>query len=335
MNTNKKELIDKINEKMVAAGVAEKEHEEYLSLEPFKKSLRWLPEENLQMMFDCDISNCKDFSEAYQAYGRCGALRFKPYLAPEGHDNPSLCIRRDRFLHMFRGYYFQVSGTVSGIHDCGCSSYRTDFLTRASYYESVFKKGLISYMLWWASMIDAGFNFDNFRNLFDTDRKVLEDFLEASMTYWGAKRDQHWSDIEPYIVFSVGNINKAERKMYQLCSDNKVYAYLAMGEKSVQVQLSKDRLLTITIPELIEGTGYCLDDEDDLDEFEDQVNTLKRSHYIEMIAVMALALSGIKMTFHNWYRLFGGLETMQHINAPGVTNVESLDDIYDCEPDEF
>lgn len=335
MNNKKKELINAIVEKMAAAGVSEGERDDFYMDEPFTDSLRWIPEENLQKMLSCDLSGCTSFQDAYQAFGKCGALKFTPYLVQEALENPSLCLRRNRFLHMFRGYYFQVSGTIDGIMDCGTGSYRTDFLVKASYSHLVMHKGIISYMLWWAALIDAGFVFDNFRTLFDTDKSSIEGFLNKSMEFWRAQRDQSWSDIEPYIVFSNGSINKAERKMYELHADNKVYAYLAMGEKSVQVQLSGNRLLTITIPDINEGVGYDLGDEDDLYDFEEQVDILEQNHYIEMLAVMALALSGIKITFHNWYRLFGGLESMPHINAPGVVAVKSLNDIYKCEPDEF
>lgn len=336
MNNKKKELINAITEKMTAAGVSEGKRNNYYMDKSFTESLRYLPEKNLQKMLDCDLSKCTSFSEAYQAFGRSGALRFKPYILQSHDDNPSLCIRRDRFLHMFRGYHFQVSGTEDGIGDCGSGAYRTDFITRASYCESMLTKGLISYMLWWAAMIDVGFNFDNFRDLFKNDKPVLEDFLNRSMGYWRVGRDQHWGDIEPYIVFSTGEIDKCKRTMYQLYDKvNKIGVYFAMGKKTVQVQLSKQRLLTITIPDLNEGVGYDLEDEDERDEYDSQVYILEQNHYIEMITVMALALCGVKLSFINWYLLFGESSNMPPINAPGVTTVHSLNDIYKKEPDEF
>lgn len=336
MNNKKKELINAIEEKMVVANVAEGERDDFLMGEPFIASLKWLPEENLQKMLACDLSQCTSFNEAYQAFGRNGAFRFQPYIVQNREDNPSLCIRRDRFLHMFRGNYFQVSGTESGIGDCGSGAYRMNFLTQTSYGEKIFTKGLISYMLWWAAMIDVGFGFDNFHKLFEKDRQVLDDFLDKSMSYWRVRRDQHWCDIDSYIEFSTGEIDKCKRTMYQLCDKaNKIGVYFAMGKKTVQVQLSGQRLLTITIPDFNEGVEYDLEDEDDKDDYDSQVYVLEQNHYIEMITVMALALCGIKLSFINWYILFGKRSDLPPINAPGVTTVRSLNDIYKKKPDEF
>lgn len=337
MNENKKELINKIAAMLEENGVPEPKYDDYVFSEEFTKSLRWLPEENLQKMLKCDLSKCKTFGDAYQVFGRNGTLRFTPYIVNNGEENPSMCIRRDRFLHMFRGYHFQVSGTVDGIGDCGSGAYRTDFLTSASYYEKMLNKGLIAYMLWWAAMADAGFGFDNFRALFDEDKSVLEDFLNKSTAYWGCHFNYKWSDIEPYIVFSSGEIDKCSRKMYQLIDKcNKLGIYFAMGKKTIQVQVSDCKLLTLTIPDLNEGAGYDLTDEDDLDEYESQVYVLEENHYIEMLTVLALSLCRVKLSFINWYLLTGsGCPNLKPINSPDVVTVKSLNDIYKCEPDEF
>lgn len=332
MNTNKKELINKMEEVLGEKyGMYMKTKDE----SSFIYSLRRLPIENLQKMVDCDISNCDEFDKAYQLYGRCGALRFKPYIITEEDDNPSLCIRHNRFLHMFRGYHFQASGTIDGIGDCGSGAYRTDFLTKGMYGDKIRNKGLISYMLWWAALIDVGFNFNNFYDMFSTNKEVLEQFLEKSMAYWGVQRNQHWSDIAPYIVFSEGTIDTFERKVCHIYDDKAgVVAYLAIGKKTIQVQMADNRLLTITIPEL-NDVGYDLQDEDQQWKFEDEVQTLEDNHYLEMIAVMALNLCGIKINFINWYAPFGKLKSMSKINAPAIKNIKSLNDIYNYEPDEF
>ena len=176
MNNTKQQLIDKVQETMAKNGVsAPSEKHKMPGVETFIQSLQWLPEENLQIMADCDISGCKSFQEAYQAYGRAGAFKFTPYLVDAKHSsNPCLCIRRNRFMHMFRGHYFQVSETVTGIIDHENGAYRTTFLTKVPYGNEMLRTGLISYMLWWAAFISVGFCFDNFRELFDANTRVLE-----------------------------------------------------------------------------------------------------------------------------------------------------------------
>lgn len=334
MNNTKQQLINKVQETMAKNGVsAPSEKHKMPGVETFIQSLQWLPEENLQIMADCDISGCKSFQEAYQAYGRAGAFKFTPYLVDAKYSsNPCLCIRRNRFMHMFRGHYFQVSETVTGIIDHENGAYRTTFLTKVPYGNEMLRTGLISYMLWWAAFISVGFCFDNFRELFDANTLVLEEYLQKCMEHYHVARDQHWEDLKKYIVWSNERIDPA-RTIYQLSGKdrNGSDAYLAVGTKSVQVELP-NVLLTINIPDLSEGVGRDPDDEDELMEHEYEVYTLEHNHYLEMITVMAIALCGFKISFINWYPLEEHTGMLPKTDYPVV---ESLNDIYDCVPDEF
>ena len=94
----------------------------------------------------------------------------------------------------------------------------------------------MSYMLWWAALIDVGFRFDNFIEAFNKDIKPIEKFLSDSMRYWNRSTSYKWSDVEKFITFSTGNIDIMQRKMYQLNDGDDVFAYLAIGKKSVQVE---------------------------------------------------------------------------------------------------
>lgn len=332
----KKELINKTYEKLNSMGITHlSDFKDMFDVdEDATCGLMFMPIENIQKLVECPLNKCTNLKDVYQAWGKCGALRFTPYEVDED-DNPSLVLRHNRFLHMFRGYSFQASGTSDGISDCGSGSYHTNFLTKTRYYNRVLHDGLISYMLWWAALIDVGFRFDNFIELFNKDIKPIEKFLADSMRYWNRDTGYKWSDVEKYITFDTGNIDTMQRKMYQLKDYNGVVAYLAIGKKSVQVETVDSTLLTIKIPELNEGTDYVLEDYDDLAEFEDEVHILEQNHYLEMIAVMALKLVGIHISFTNFYPLKGRMQTMRTINAPNVTNVTSLNDIYNCTPDEF
>ena len=332
----KKELINEIHEKLNSMGIIGlSDFEDMFNVnDDATQGLMFLPMENIQKLVDCPIDECKHLKDVYQAWGKCGALRFNPYEVDE-NCNPSLVLRQNRFLHMFRGYYFQASGTLDGIADYGSGSYRMNFLTQAHCYDRVLRESLISYMLWWAALIDVGFRFDNFVEAFNKDISSIEKFLSDSMKFWRRDTNYKWSDVEKYITFSTGNIDTTQRKMYQLKDDDGIIAYLSIGKNSVQVETADNTLLTIRIPDLNEGAGYDLADEDDLMEFEYEVDTLEYNNYLEMIAVMALKFMGIHISFINFYPLKGRMKTMRPINAPGVVNVKDLNDIYNCTPDEF
>ena len=333
----KMELIDEICKKLNDKGFNDTttfgNTIEFSTEDGTGRGLMFLPIENLVKLRDCEIDKYNTIVDIYQAWGRCGALKFTPYEV-DSRNNPSLVLRHDRFLHMFRGYSFQASGTVDGISDCGSGSYRTDFITRTSHFDRVLSRGLISYMLWWAALIDVGFRFDNFVEAFNKDITPIEKFLNDCTHYWNGSYNYMWADVERNITIGTGHIDTKERKMYQL-NDAGVIAYLAIGKKSVQVETADNVLVTITIPNLNEGSGYDLTDEDDLYDFEREVEILESNHYLEMIAVMALKLAGIHISFINYYPLRKHVVTMRPINAPDVVNVKSLNDIYRCTPDEF
>lgn len=336
MNTEKKELVNKLARLMDERGWS-KDNDGHLGSDiMFPTSAKWLPLENLRKLLSIDVSDCKDYSAAYQKWGREGALKFEPYIVNTAdHDNPSMCIRHDRFLHMFRGYYFQVSGTVDGIYSASNGSYHTNFLTMSGYYEKVLSKSLLAYLLWWAAMIDAGFYFDNFSNQFDNNRDVQEKFINASAKYWRFEGKYTWDDIEPYIEWSEDKLDGVNRRVFEFSGHGVICARFSYGYKTVQVETEDRGLLTITIPDSVIGTGYDLENEDDYEEYEMQVQTLRSNHYVHMILCMALKLSGINMNFMAGYSLSPKIHGLRGLNVPGIIKVEDLNDIYKVEPDEM
>lgn len=308
---------------------------EFKESDGFGKKLQYVPRENLVKMLNCEVSDWSTLSSVIEAWGRAGALRFRPYMIDE-EDNPSLVIRYNRYLHMFRGYHFQASGSPDGDGDYGSGSYRTDFLMHSEYWQSASRKSILAYMLWWAAMLDVGCRFDNFTKMFKENVESLEAFLEASMNYWQRHFDYKWSDVEKYITVDRSGINTVERKVYQLVNDNVVGAYVAIGKKTIQVQTAKGTW-TLTIPDIIEGTRYRRDNEDDMEELEEEVAIFERNHFREMLAVMLLKLADIHISFINWYPLSGkkNFKYLKPINRPDVVSAKSLNEIYNAEPDEF
>ncbi len=335
----KKELIKGICNKLTRKGFVEETLpglDEYTNYSPdrgFGKTLMWLPEENLKKMFDCDISKCTNFKQTYELWGKAGALRFKPYIIKKDN-NPCLVLKRDRFLRLFHGFYFQVSDSPNGNEDYGSGSYRTDFLVRAEAHADILRKGMIGNMLWWAALIDVGFAFDNFKDLFKTDIEVVNNFIRYVRWSWNRTNSKPWADIEMYLNWTAGSIDKINRKVYQLVDKSGVvFLYMSMGKKTIQVQKGS-RVLTLTIPCLIEGTEYDLNNESDKEDFNEQIQGLEDSSYLEMLLVMVLKLADVNLNFTGWWAL-DKIERMRPINSPDVISVTTLKDIYGQEPDEF
>lgn len=340
-NRSRKELVIEICRVLNEHGFEDMEalghKHEYKPGSGFGEGLMFMPIENLVKIIQCPITDWSDFGKVYNAWGRAGALRFEPYMTDED-DNPTLVIRHNRYLHMFRGYHFQASGTIGGVGDCGSGSYRTDFLCRPHYSNHILCNGLITYMLWWAAFIDVGFKFDNFIELFNSNRAVLDEFLTTSIKYWRGPENYQWSDVEKYIEIGKGNIDVYNRKVYQLQKkDGGIDAYLAIGLNTVQVETAGNKLVTIKIPNLNEGAEYNLADEDDKECYDEEVGILESNHFREMLLVMAVKLAGLDLNFMGYHFLWEPevKQRMRPINAPGVIITKSLNEIYKAEPDNY
>ena len=82
----KQELINEIYVKLNTAGVAVSSDvfNAMFSIDKSANSgLMFMPIENLQKIAECPIDKCTQFREVYQAWGKCGALKFTPYEVDE------------------------------------------------------------------------------------------------------------------------------------------------------------------------------------------------------------------------------------------------------------
>lgn len=322
-----------LNEKGITDIDAYGEHVPYSSTCGFGKGLLYMPSENLEKMVNCELPDTNDFSKIYYAWAREGALKFTPYIS-DANENPTLVVRYNRYISMFRGYFFQASGTIEGYGDYGHSSYRTDYLTHSNGSKGILRCGMISYMLWWAGLIDVGFTFRNFEELFYTDISIIDEFVNRSSRYWRRGYNYHWSDVAKYISISNDEIDTRFRTPMQLRNDKGIMAYIAIGKKTVQVQTSK-RLVTITVPAFEIGSGYDLSNEDDRWSMEDEIELLENNNYLEAIATMAASLAGIHMSFTGFYWTSKAGKALRPINAPNVKTISDANGIWKITPDDM
>lgn len=338
-NKTKTELVAAICEQLNAHGFTDTDvygiESPYTPDSGFGEGLSFMPTENLQKILQTEITDWSNFRNVYESWGRAGVLRFTPYMVDDD-TLPSLVLRHNRYLHMFRGYRWQVSSTVDGKIDNGSCAYRVNFLTQCSRYNEALTKSLLAYCLWWATLIDAGFRFDNFFKLWESDVSKLDEYLKVSAKYWHRSFCYSWKDVANCISESAVPIDTIDRKVYQLQGERGVIAYVAMGKKTVQVQ-TVEKCLTFTIPDPSVGTTYDLNDEDDVDSLQEDIRVLEENHFREIIAVMLLNLAGVHVTFNNWYPLSCARKIgyLRPINSPDVVRATSLSDIYGSEPDEF
>ena len=311
------------------------EHEEV-------KSLLNLPEENLKKLAEFDISGCKDFSSTYQAWGRAGLLRFKPYLI-DGKENPTLCIRHNRFMHMFRGYYYQISGTPDGIGDCGHGAFRTDELIRLLSKRSFVAESHLVFMIMYAAMIDCGFQNDNFRRMFYNKREDADEYFRNSMKFWDASFNYGVSLTEKYISYKEGMLTSdtCPSKLFVVESKNGALCRFWFNEHAVEVEycsstdngIGKSRIVHFDIPGPMDGIDvrkirwWNSDDEKDLIIDIKDACAFEGGAVERFILLMLLKLVGVHI---NWVAAYPikKMGLIRTTRDAGLISVDSLNDVF-------
>lgn len=338
-DATKKKILNKVCKQLNAKGLTTQNA--FGDVIPFSidegelRGFKYLPMENIKKLSECDIEKLNNFKSIYAKWGRQGILNFEPYEYDEYDGYPTLVLRHNRFLQLDSGKHFQASENMEGYSGCNSNSYDMLFLVQYAWDENVFNNSLVTYMLWWAALIDTGFHYKNFIELFNKDKTVIEKFLHANMKYWMHPMDYTWEDVERRITVEKGNIDFSSRKVFQIYTNAEIIAYLAIGKQTVQVETSNNRLLTIHIPDFMIGTNYLLDETSDYEQYMAEAYAMQKNHYLEMLAVMALKLAGVHISFVNAYAIDKSIKPLRPINAPNVPMVNNLNAIYGVVPDEF
>lgn len=333
MNNRKQKLINEVTKKF--GHIKDFTTDLTVYCESFGDSLHYFPEENLEKMLTVEPKDT--FKELYDAFGKCGALHFTPYIEDTDAKLPILCIKWNRHMHMSSSQYFQVSSTPNGRGDNGHSSYPMYYFTiNNAWSDNVLRNSVVSSMIWWASIIDASYHYEGVRELLKDNVQVLEDFLNRTRAVYYLEPITPWAEICKYISTGEGKIDAEPRTLYSLLAKGLPIAYLALGKKTIQVETARSELFTLNIPALQEGTDYDLTDEDTQYQYESECDVMESAHYIEILATMVLNLCNIHANFTGWYATSKkALEPMRRVNLPMIKEFESLNTVYNAEPDMF
>lgn len=346
--SNKSEYIKRICEKLERCHYKVVDPDDVLSNEPNMlvdkdsyevKCFKWLPEENLKLLADFNFAEWGSWDRAYQELGRRKILQFKPYVKSFPDGDQSLVLRHNRFLHLFRGYYFQTSMTIGGSGDAGHSSMRIDGIFKHAEPRRLAVKSKLYYMLFYAALIDCGFKYDSFIELFTSDRPVVDKFLQDSLNIWHMKFKYTWSDIQEYFTESQDVIIPAEHdNTFEVLASKGVLCRFYIDNDSIGVEYRKkgtliNNTMRLQIPKWCDGISltWVEDnhiDPDDLEDLEYSVEQCFRHSYDYklMLLTMLLKLCRIHMDWICAYSI-GDLDTFSRMNSNEITVVESLNQV--------
>ena len=307
-----------------------------------------LPEENFGKILHLNYQSFKTFSDVIKCWGQNGYLKFDPYIfeneVNEADNNPTLAIRYNRYLHLFRRMYFQVSETPDGQGSCERGTYDIRFLLGHRGIDAVFyKESLFANMLCYAAVIDAAFVFDNFRYWFYGKPEEFENFIKKSFDAWNGHVSYGWKHFRQYFS-EESDWRSTDRIIYRVHSSIGTLCEFAFGRKTVQVRRCYDdmsKVFTLRIPDVIEGvTDIMKYDTEDIIDFRNNIEYggtyggHEDTVGIKMLLIMALNIVGIRGNWCGFYS-FVKLSSVSPSNLPNIITVNSMNDITPCEPDKY
>ncbi len=248
----------------------------------FIRQLQYLPKQNLEKIVAYGCKEYKTFDELYRAWGWEGFFRFKPYLIEDNENcSVSMVLGHNRFLHMFHGYYFQISSTPNGNGALSVSPYETTglFMHPSAYVEG-WQCSKLFFMCLYTNLIDVGFQNNNFMNTFYENKDFVDEFFKKSMRCWNRNLEYGYKEIAESIHYSDDSLVDylcSSRPVYQITINGRCVCRFIINSTKIAVEYNPStdeeygsRVAIIDIPHPTDGIN------------EDKVKWFSHANAVEM-----------------------------------------------------
>lgn len=158
---------------------------ENVVISSLSEELDCLPADNLRRVltnYDLILSACAGkctVGTFLATAAKSGYLKFKPYIKMDSNGNYSLVLKYNRFVHLFRGMYYQCSYTERGIGTYSSSGVRLDTIYRLFQNYELHETKLCKY-LYYMNLIHCCREIDAFNDLLENDSALLDEFMRLS-----------------------------------------------------------------------------------------------------------------------------------------------------------
>lgn len=295
-----------------------------------------VPEENQKLILDNidtlinDTAGKGSFSEVMSKAAKRGYLSFKPYIKVYDYYSPDLVLKYNRYLHMFRGYHYQVSYTATGIGEYSSASIRTDYLLQVfgKYRESKLLK-----MLFYMNCINACYGIDAFSKLLQESPEVLDEFMQLSTQRTFSEFDVTYQDLCNLVTEATVFLEEPEA-IYRIPKSAtmdfcRLYVYNRMKLRVEFMKGGDYHNLIFVLPDWHDGLSEELlnsDDPYDVDELR-QFNKIiyEDDRVFSQFICFALNYSGVVINYMAAYSQELN-EPIKALNNPNVKVVNSLND---------
>ncbi len=334
-----KELIEQVFKKLKEADVRVMSDDVfsniYVGVTPScenMEELKWLPDSNLYQILRYSIpKKGMKIEDLRKEWGRQGFFKFKPYIEDDFY--PSLVLRTNRFLHLYREYHFQVSYTHNGIGEYESGIQRVDpllKLCRDYVYDEFAEHSKYIALLWYSHLITVGSVIDSFRECL-SDSQLLTKFLVDTLLHVGVSLNYSWDQLKDCVSFGVGNISYTEYQTVWEYDKDKIFFRLAFNEQKVQVEYmcnGNPHVLTLNIPDVFEGVTTSDYSDEEMKEIREEVLGLGDKYIgnIGTFTLLALSLAGFHANYMAMYSL-EPRECLRPVNSNNIVQISKLEDI--------
>lgn len=313
-----------------------------------QSGLNYIPESVSKRLLDAPIDTDCSFEKNLDNWCKDGLLNFKPFVLQQSKaDTPSLMLRYNKYLHLFRNYSFHVSYTHDGSGEYSSACVRTDAIHHSikeawDYYASGANQSDLYQALMYMNAIAAASCIDAFNSLLESNPEVVDDFMKRTMRAYRLVFDYNmtYEKLRSYIVRTEGDYDYEHtyRDIYRVAaSDTMDYCRLRVHEiddtlkVSIEVmENSAPVIYVLNMPYLLNAETVAKLSEDELDEVNSVWDTFKCSREL-LLSQIVFLLNTFGYTA-NYIVVYPNCkksdrDKMQKLKALNNTQVITLDDL--------
>ena len=316
-----------------------------------ERILKYVPKENIRGLIEnFNKYQTHDVDEFLNKASQDGMLSFKPYVTVNSCGTPTLVLKYNRFMHLFRGYYFQVSYTADGQGSYNDAGTRIDFVHNKIETYDRFGLSSLTQIMYYMNAIRAGWKLEVFRKLLKENPEMFDNFMH--LTFGESRLHVQGAGLLTYK--DILNICIAKNAKTS-AEDTPVASYRIPAKENRDyaiVDVFDERTVTVTVPTLtsVKSTTFVLPDlesstdivsriekdarrfEYSREEYEDEVSSAYRRIFFnrdvfEHLVGFALNMSGFVTNYLVTYSVAGTNYALPSSGNPDVIKAEKINEI--------
>ena len=299
------------------------------------EKLKYIPKSNLEKLYDNMDSLLKSTDTSFNEFlvdaSKAGYLSFKPFICENSYGTPTLVLKYNRFVHLFRGYHYQVSYTANGVGEYQAASTRIDYVT--SLFRP-FNESKLHKMLYYMNCINACYGIDSFVKLLKGNPEIVDKFVKLSTRDIFNDYDITYKDLESLAVECTGNVEVSlgePIKVYRVPNSEtmdicrlKIFTPQCIIVEFMQG--SEFKQVLFKLPDWREGLTIDEFDEEYADEFDGVVysDTEVFTLFVSFVINTVGAVINFMVAYPHSRRDF-----LKALNNPNVETLENLNKVYE------